>query len=97
MRRRKIPPCAAGREVEAEHPVLVNNHQLGKISKEQRSGNWEVWQTSLHNPDFARYAELCGALGVRVTAAEQLDDALATALAHDGPSLVEVIADPELV
>jgi thiamine pyrophosphate-dependent acetolactate synthase large subunit-like protein/nitrite reductase/ring-hydroxylating ferredoxin subunit len=77
--------------------VLVNNHQLGKISKEQRSGNWEVWQTSLHNPDFARYAELCGALGVRVSEAGQLDDALATALAHDGPSLVEVIADPELV
>ena len=77
--------------------VLINNHQLGKISKEQRSGNWEVWQTSLHNPDFAQYAEICGALGVRVTDAGQLDDALALALAHDGPSLVEVIADPELV
>ena len=46
--------------------VLVNNSQLGKISKEQRSGNWEVWQTSLHNPSFAGYAELCGALGIQV-------------------------------
>ena len=26
--------------------VLLNNGQLGKISKEQRAGDWEVWQTS---------------------------------------------------
>ena len=77
--------------------VLVNNSELGKISKEQRSGNWDVWQTSLHNPDFARYAELCGALGIRVTRREQLDGALERALDHDGPSLVEVVADAELV
>jgi thiamine pyrophosphate-dependent acetolactate synthase large subunit-like protein/nitrite reductase/ring-hydroxylating ferredoxin subunit len=77
--------------------VLLNNSELGKISKEQRSGNWEVWQTSLHNPDFSRYAELCGALGIRVAQREELDAALEKAFAHDGPSLVEVIADPELV
>jgi thiamine pyrophosphate-dependent acetolactate synthase large subunit-like protein/nitrite reductase/ring-hydroxylating ferredoxin subunit len=77
--------------------VLLNNSELGKISKEQRSGNWDVWQTSLHNPDFSRYAELCGALGIRVTRREELDAALERALAHDGPSLVEVVADPELV
>ena len=47
--------------------VLLNNGQLGKISKEQRAGEWAVWQTSLHNPDFSQYAELCGALGIRVT------------------------------
>ncbi|MGI9645570.1 MAG: thiamine pyrophosphate-binding protein, partial [Ilumatobacteraceae bacterium] len=28
--------------------VLLNNGELGKISKEQRAANWEVWQTSLH-------------------------------------------------
>jgi thiamine pyrophosphate-dependent acetolactate synthase large subunit-like protein/nitrite reductase/ring-hydroxylating ferredoxin subunit len=77
--------------------VLLNNGQLGKISKEQRAGEWDVWQTSLHNPDFSRYAELCGALGIRVTAADQLDDALERAFAHDGPAMVEVICDPELV
>ena len=36
--------------------VLLNNAQLGKITKEQRAGEWDVWQTSLHNPDFAAYA-----------------------------------------
>ena len=77
--------------------VLLNNGQLGKISKEQRAGMWDVWATDLHNPGFAAYAELCGALGIRVSTRDELEPALARALAHDGPSLVEVIQDAELV
>lgn len=77
--------------------VLVNNDELGKISKEQRSGRWPVWQTSLANPSFAAYAELCGALGVKVERPADLDDALRLALDHDGPALVEIRADAELV
>ena len=77
--------------------VLINNDQLGKISKEQRAGEWDVWQTQLHNPNFAEYAELCGALGIRVTEASQLDDAIGRALEHGGPSMIEVVADPDLV
>jgi pyruvate oxidase len=77
--------------------VLLNNGQLGKISKEQAAGEWEVWQTSLHNPDFSAYARNCGALGIRVTERAQLDAALAAAVAHDGPAMVEVITDPNLV
>jgi TPP-dependent trihydroxycyclohexane-1,2-dione (THcHDO) dehydratase len=77
--------------------VRLNNGQLGKISKEQRAGDREVWQTSLHNPDFSKYAEICGALGIRVTEPSQLDDALAAATAHDGPTLIEVLTDPDLI
>jgi thiamine pyrophosphate-dependent acetolactate synthase large subunit-like protein len=77
--------------------VLLNNSMLGKITKEQRGEHLEVWQTSLHNPDFAAYAELCGARGIRVTDRGQLDAALTEALTHEGPALVEVVADPDLV
>lgn len=77
--------------------VLLDNHQLGKISKEQRAGEWDVWQTSLHNPDFAEYANLCGALGLRVESRHELDDAISKALAHPGPALVAVRADPDLI
>ncbi len=77
--------------------VLLNNSQLGKISKEQRAGDWEVWQTSLHNPDFAEYAKLCGGHGARVAKPGELDDALAAAIAHPGPALVEVVSDPDLI
>jgi pyruvate oxidase len=77
--------------------VLLDNHTLGKITKEQRAAELEVWQTSLHNPDFAEYARSCGATGIGVTAAEDLDDALTRAFATPGPVLVHVHADAELV
>lgn len=77
--------------------VMLNNGQLGKISKEQRAGEWQVWQTSLHNPDFSAYARDCGALGLRVSDRDGLDDAVAEAVAHDGPAMVEVMTDPDLV
>jgi thiamine pyrophosphate-dependent acetolactate synthase large subunit-like protein/nitrite reductase/ring-hydroxylating ferredoxin subunit len=77
--------------------VLLNNGELGKISKEQRAANWDVWQTSLHNPNFAEFANLCGAKAVRVTAAADLHGAIRDALDHPGPALVEIITDPLLV
>jgi len=77
--------------------VLLDNGELGKISKEQRAAEWDVWQTALHNPDFADFAELCGARGFRVESLDDLDDAVAAALAHPGPALVDVVADALLV
>jgi thiamine pyrophosphate-dependent acetolactate synthase large subunit-like protein/nitrite reductase/ring-hydroxylating ferredoxin subunit len=77
--------------------VVLNNSELGKISKEQRTAELDVWQTSLHNPNFAEFATLVGALGIRVTSADELDDALAAAIAHDGPALVEIVSDVALV
>jgi len=77
--------------------VLLNNSQLGKISKEQRAGEWPVWQTELHNPSFAAYAKLCGGKGLRVTSADQVRPALDEALAHEGPALVEIITDADLI
>jgi thiamine pyrophosphate-dependent acetolactate synthase large subunit-like protein/Rieske Fe-S protein len=77
--------------------VLLNNQELGKIAKEQRAADMDVWQVSLHNPSFAAYAELCGGLGLRVESRAQLDGALAEALSFDGPSLVEVVSDVELI
>ena len=77
--------------------VLLNNAQLGKISKEQRAGEWPVWQTDLHNPSFAAFAKLCGGHGTRVTSVDKLRPALDEAIAVPGPSLVEIMTDAELV
>ncbi|MBO6757586.1 MAG: Rieske 2Fe-2S domain-containing protein [Roseibium sp.] len=77
--------------------ILLNNGELGKISKEQRAGEWPVWETGLSNPSLAAFARLCGGHGVRVTEKSQLHDALSEAIANDGPSLVEVMTDAELV
>ena len=77
--------------------VLVDNSMLGKITKEQRAAELDVWQTSLVNPDFAAYAELCGARGFSVRRNDEVEAALSDALAHDGPSLVHVHSDAELL
>jgi thiamine pyrophosphate-dependent acetolactate synthase large subunit-like protein/nitrite reductase/ring-hydroxylating ferredoxin subunit len=77
--------------------ILLNNHELGKISKEQRAGEFDVWQTSLQNPNFAAFAENCGALGIRVTDKNELDAAMEKLFAHDGPALLEVMTDSMLI
>ena len=77
--------------------VLMNNAELGKISKEQKAAEFQVWQTSLVNPSFAGFARACGGMGELVKTRERLDEALAKAIAHDGPSIVEVITDAGLL
>ena len=77
--------------------ILLNNSELGKISKEQRAENREVWQTGLRNPDFAEYANSCGGLGIRVTRREELAPAFGKALAHEGASLVDILSDNDLL
>ena len=71
--------------------IVLNNDELAKISREQVGSLHPVWQTSLVNPDFAAYADLCGGTGYRVADASELVPTLRAALAvEDGPSLVEV-------
>jgi pyruvate oxidase len=78
--------------------ILLNNNELGKISKEQRAGEFDVWKTRLHNPNFAEFAQSCGALGIRVSQrGKELDEAVQAALDHDGPALVEVLTDVSLI
>lgn len=77
--------------------VVLHDDELGKISKEQRAGFWEVWQTSLVNPSFADFATSCGGLGLAVRDHDELTPAFARALAHPGPALVEVFTDSKLL
>ncbi len=77
--------------------IVLNNNELGKISKEQRAGELEVWKTALSNPSFADYAESCGAKGILVSEADQMDTAMKELFDHDGPALLEVKADVSLI
>ena len=77
--------------------ILLHNGELGKISKEQRAGEWPVWETNLHNPSFSAFARLCGGRGIRVTDAKDLNAAIGEGLAYNGPALVEIMTDAELV
>jgi thiamine pyrophosphate-dependent acetolactate synthase large subunit-like protein len=71
--------------------VLLDNGELAKITREQIGALRSTWETSLVNPDFAAFAESCGAAGFRVTTADELRPALAAAMAiADRPSLVAI-------
>lgn len=77
--------------------IILNNNELGKISKEQRAGEFDVWATSLVNPNFAEYANGCGALGVQVTDKSELEKAMKQIMNHNGPALLEVKTDVGLI
>jgi len=77
--------------------ILLNNNQLGKITKEQKADEFPVWETDLVNPNFSEYAINCGALSIRVSERDELEKALKTAMAHIGPSMVEIVSDSDLI
>jgi len=77
--------------------VILHNDELGKISKEQRSGEWPVWETTLVNPSFAEFAQLCGAYGTKVSSSSEVETAIRVAVAIEGPALVEIMTDGNLI
>ena len=77
--------------------IILNNNELGKITKEQLAGGWDKWETDLVNPNFAEYAESCDALGIRVTIKDELEDAMVRLFEYEGPGLIEVTTDVKLI
>ena len=83
--------------IEFDLGVAKAHNELGKISKEQKAAEHDVWQTSLHNPNFAEYATTCGALGIRVEKREDLIPAMIKIRDHDGPALLDIVCDAALI
>ncbi|CAA9494093.1 MAG: Thiamine pyrophosphate-requiring enzymes [uncultured Sphingomonadaceae bacterium] len=76
--------------------VVVDNGQYGTIRMHQeRAYPGRVEGTGLCNPDFAALARAYGAGGWTAADDAGFDRALAEALAHDGPALIHLLADPE--
>lgn len=77
--------------------IVLNNNELGKISKEQRAGEFDVWKTSLSNPNFAEFAVSCGAWGKKVTAQEDLNVQMKALFNQNGPAVLEIMTDVNLI
>ena len=73
--------------------VIFNNGLLGFVDIEMKAGGFLPTGTHLDNPSFARMAEAMGIHGVRVETPAQLQAAISTALAHDGPAVIDVLTD----
>jgi pyruvate dehydrogenase (quinone) len=71
--------------------VVFNNGSLSFVELEMKANGIVTYGTGLDNPNFADVARAIGLHAVRVEHPSELDDALAIALAHDGPSLVDVL------
>ena len=77
--------------------VVFNNGKLGFVELEQMSTGFLTTGTDLENPNFAAMAEATGVRGIRIEKPDEVDAAIAAALAHDGPVLVDaVVARTEL-
>ncbi len=77
--------------------IVLNNHELGKISKEQRAGEFDVWKTSLSNPNFAEFASSCGAWGKRVENQNDLEKEMKNMFEQDGAAVLEIMTDVNLI
>ena len=83
--------ATAVRERAAVVAVVFNDHAYGTIKADQnhRYPNRRSLGSDLRSPDFVRYAEAFGASGCRVDSVHKVPEAVAAALEHDGPTVIE--------
>ncbi|MBT1677608.1 ubiquinone-dependent pyruvate dehydrogenase [Curtobacterium aurantiacum] len=73
--------------------VVFDNSSLNFVELEMKAAGFVNYGTELQNPDFAAVAEAIGIKGFKVDVSDDFEDAMAAALAHDGPALVSVRAN----
>ena len=85
----------AAREKIAVRVFIVNDNAYRVLAFRQQAqwGN-RIYGTQHSNPDFCKLAESFGVPAWRISEASQIDQTLAAALGHAGPSLVEIVTDP---
>lgn len=78
--------------------VVLNDARYGMVEQGMRAqglaGDFRGDETAFPRVDLAKMAEAMGVRGIRVAREEQLEDALARALADGGPVVVDVRIDP---
>jgi pyruvate dehydrogenase (quinone) len=75
---------------------IFNNSGWGLVHLEMEEAALPAFRQGVvfKNPDFAMFAQACGAKGFRVTQPQALRDTVAQALATSGPVIVDVVVDP---
>jgi pyruvate dehydrogenase (quinone) len=73
--------------------VVFNNSALGFIELEQKSTGFLDYGTEFRNPNFAAMAEAVGIRGIRLEDPADVDDGIASALAHKGPVLIDAVVN----
>lgn len=83
-----------------ELPIVVcifNNSKLGLIKYEEEVAGVPEFGIHFRNPDFVKFAEACGAFGVRVEDPKDAESAVRAAIASGKPAIIDAIVEPNEV
>ena len=70
--------------------VIFRNDSYGNVARDLDDAFGGAYGTDLHNPDFVRYAESFGAVGMRADDPMELERLIPLALERQSPVLIEV-------
>ncbi|NYI80383.1 ubiquinone-dependent pyruvate dehydrogenase [Nocardioides panzhihuensis] len=73
--------------------VVFNNSSLNFVELEMKAAGFVTYGTDLVNPSFADVANAMGIYARRVERSEDLPEAVADVLGHDGPALLDVVTE----
>ena len=70
--------------------IVFRNDSYGNVARDLEEVFGGTYETDLHNPDFVKYAELFGAVGMRASTPLDLETLIPQALGHQAPVIIEV-------
>lgn len=74
--------------------IVFDNRSLGMVKLEMEVAGLPDNETDMYNPDFATIALTMGMKGISVDEPDDVESAIAEALAHEGPVLVHAKTNP---
>jgi pyruvate dehydrogenase (quinone) len=75
--------------------IVFNNSSLAFVELEMKADGFVNFGTDLDNPSFADIGAAVGLNAIRIERPSQLGDGVRSALADDGPAVIEVMTDRE--
>ena len=70
--------------------VLFRNDSYGNVARDLNEGFAGTYGTDLHNPDFVKFAESFGAVGMRADDPVELETLIPLALEREAPVVIDV-------
>jgi len=70
--------------------VVFRNDSYGNVARDLEEGFGGTYETDLHNPDFVKFAESFGAVGMRASDPMELETLIPLALAREAPVVIDM-------
>ena len=70
--------------------VVFRNDSYGNVARDLEEAFGGTYETDLHNPDFVKFAESFGAVGMRASDPMELETLIPLALAREAPVVIDV-------